>query len=227
MHDLSVTLVAIATPHGRGGVGCIRLSGPDAVRIAERLFRLQGTSEPATGSSPRFGRFVGRDEREVDHGYLVVFAPGHSFTGELTAELWPHGSPAVLAELIEAAVEAGAAPAGPGEFTYRAVRHGRIDLARAEAIRDLVAARTLYQARVAFAQAEGALSRRLGPLRERLADHFNQSLQQRRPVGDDVDSGVGAFVNGDFHEEPLAVGGHGVVVDLGTSHDTHLEELGR
>jgi tRNA modification GTPase len=76
----------------------------------------------------------------------------------------------VLSALVEAAVEAGAAPAGPGEFTYRALRNGRLDLTRAEAVRDLIASRTLYQARVAFAQAEGALSRRLAPLREQLVD---------------------------------------------------------
>jgi tRNA modification GTPase len=83
-------------------------------------------------------------------------------------ELWTHGSPAVLAELVEAALGAGAVAAGPGEFTYRALCRGRLDLTRAEAVHDLVAARTAYQARVAFAQAEGALSRRLAPLREGL-----------------------------------------------------------
>jgi len=167
MNDLDVTLVAVASPPGRGGVGCVRISGPDAGTVAARLFR------PAKGHAtgcPVFGRFLDRDGRPIDHGYLVEFPAGASFTGESTSELWPHGSPAVLAALVEAAIGAGATPAGPGEFTYRALRNGRLDLARAEAVRDLVAARTLYQARVAFAQAEGALSRRLAPLREGLAD---------------------------------------------------------
>jgi tRNA modification GTPase len=170
MHELGVTLVAVATPQGRGGVGCVRISGPDAADVAKRLFRASREVGDARGSRPRFGRFLGRDGSELDHGYLVLFPPENAFTGEPTAELWPHGSPAVLAEMVAAAVEAGAAPAGPGEFTYRALRNGRLDLARAEAVRDLVAARTLYQARVAFAQVEGALSRRLRPLREKLAD---------------------------------------------------------
>jgi tRNA modification GTPase len=167
MHDLDVTLVAVASPPGRGGVGCVRISGPDAGTIAAGLFR------PVKGGAagrPAFGRFLDRDGRAIDHGYLVEFPAEASFTGEPTSELWPHGSPAVLAALVEAAIGAGAAPAGPGEFTYRALRNGRLDLARAEAVRDLVAARTLYQARVAFAQAEGALSRRVAPLRESLAD---------------------------------------------------------
>jgi tRNA modification GTPase len=171
MHDPSATLVAVATPPGRGGVGCLRLSGPDARSIALRLFRPARTaSPPEAGQRPHFGRFVARDGGGLDHGFLVLFAPGNAYTGEPTAELWPHGSPAVLAELVESAVAAGAVAAGPGEFTYRALRNGRLDLARAEAVRDLVAARTLFQARVAFNQAEGALSQRLAPLRESLAE---------------------------------------------------------
>ncbi len=170
MHDLDATIVAVATPPGRGGVGCVRLSGPRAAEIALGLFAPGRAGPPEPGGPPRFGRFLGRDGKPVDHGLLVLFAPGRSFTGEASAELWPHGSPPVLAHLVEAAVAAGAEAAGPGEFAYRALRRGRLDLARAEAVRDLVAARTLHQARIALAQAEGELSRRLGPLREGLAD---------------------------------------------------------
>ncbi len=170
MHDLDTTLVAVGTPPGRGGIGCLRLSGSDAELIARRLFR--PTREPAglAGRGPCFGRFVARDGRPIDHGFLVLFPAGGSYTGETSAELWSHGSPAVLAELVAAATAAGARPAGPGEFTYRALRNGRLDLSRAEAVRDLIDARTAYQARVAFSQAEGALSRRLAPLRRLLED---------------------------------------------------------
>ena len=163
MHDLDTTLVAVATPPGRGGVGCLRISGARAEQIAGRLFR-PASRPPKTGGRPAFGRFVDREGRPLDHGYVVLHPPSSSYTGEPTAELWPHGSPAVLAELVAGAMDAGAVGAGPGEFTYRALRNGRIDLARAEAVRDLVAARTRFQARVALAQAEGALSRRLAPL---------------------------------------------------------------
>jgi tRNA modification GTPase len=151
-------------------VGCLRLSGPAAAEIAGKLFQPARGRLDREGSKATFGRFIDRRAEAIDHGYVVIFEGGASFTGELTAELWTHGSPAVLAEMLAAAAAAGAQLAGPGEFTYRALRNGRIDLARAEAVRDLVAARTLYQARVAFAQAEGALSRRLAPLRERLVD---------------------------------------------------------
>ena len=170
MHDLETTIVAVATPPGRGGVGCVRLSGPQARKIAESLFLPAGHALPRPGGRLRFGRFTDREGQPLDHGYLALFAPEAAYTGELSAELWAHGSPAVLAALVEAAVSGGAAPAGPGEFTYRALRHGRLDLARAEAVRDLVQARTLYQARVAFAQAEGAVSTRVRPLSETLED---------------------------------------------------------
>ena len=165
MHDLGCTIVAIGTPAGRGGLGCVRLSGGAAATISQRLFQPAGSQAPRPGGRPCFGRFLDRERRPLDHGYLVLFDRGRSFTGESTAECWVHGSPPVLEELVAVATAEGAVPAGPGEFTYRALRRGRLDLARAEAIRDLIEARTRLQARVAIAQAEGALSRRLEPLR--------------------------------------------------------------
>lgn len=170
MHAPEDTVVAVATPPGRGGIAAIRLSGPAAHAVASSLFQERpGTPAPGSGRAI-FGTFLARDGAALDRGYLVRFAPGGSFTGEPVAELWTHGSPAVLRELVAGAIEAGASPAAPGEFTYRAMRNGRLDLARAEAIRDLIAARTLWQARVAHAQSEGAVSRRLEPIRGALAD---------------------------------------------------------
>jgi tRNA modification GTPase len=170
MHDLATTLAAVATAGGRGGVGCIRISGPDAFTIARSLFRPRGTLDLPGDGRPRFGTFTDVLGIPLDHGFLVAFSARRAYTGEPTVELWAHGSPPVLEALTRAAIAAGASPAGPGEFTYRALRHGRLDLARAEAVSDLIAARTLYQARVAFQQVEGALARRLAPLREGLID---------------------------------------------------------
>lgn len=170
MHDLSTTLAAVATAPGRGGIGCVRISGPDAYEIARPLFRgRKGFSLPGDGR-PHFCTFLDEDGRKLDHGYLVAFSPERAYTGEPTVELWPHGSPPVLDALTRAAVARGAKPSGPGEFTYRALRRGRLDLARAEAVRDLIAARTVYQARIAFTQLEGGLARRLAPLRDSLID---------------------------------------------------------
>jgi tRNA modification GTPase len=170
VHDLSTTLAAIATAPGRGGVGCVRISGPDAYAIAQTLFSPRGVFELPGDGRPRFGSFLDDEGRPIDHGYLVAFPADRAYTGEPTVELWPHGSPPVLEALTRAAVARGAVLAGPGEFSYRALRRGRLDLARAEAVRDLVSARTAYQARVAFAQLEGALARRLAPLKESLVD---------------------------------------------------------
>ena len=170
MHDLGTTLAAVATAAGRGGVGCVRISGPDAFALARSLFRPRGALELPGDGRPRFGTFTDVLGVPLDHGYLVAFSGERAYTGEPTVELWAHGSPPVLEALTRAAIAAGASPAGPGEFTYRALRNGRLDLARAEAVRDLIAARTLYQARVAFQQVEGAMARRLAPLREALID---------------------------------------------------------
>jgi tRNA modification GTPase len=182
VHDPDTTVVAVATPPGRGGLGCLRISGSRAGEIAGRLFeprpdagRRSGLDpgpdhEPGQSKNIQFGRFLDRDQGYLDHGYLVLFPHGRSFTGELTAELWTHGSVAVLQELIQAALAAGATAASPGEFTYRALRNGRLDLARAEAIRDLIDARTRFQAQVAFEQAEGSLSRRIAPLCDELEE---------------------------------------------------------
>lgn len=151
-------------------MGCVRLSGPEAGEIAAALFQPAGGKRPQAAGPPRFGRFLDRRGRHLDHGYLVLFASGGSFTGEGAAELWPHGSPAVLEELIKGALEKGARAAGPGEFTYRALRNGRLDLSRAEAVADLVRARTIHQARVAFSQVEGCVADRVRPLRELLEE---------------------------------------------------------
>jgi tRNA modification GTPase len=170
VHDLSTTLAAVATAPGRGGIGCVRISGPDAYAIAQGLFHARRAFVLPGDGRPRFATFLDGDGAEIDHGYIVAFGPERAYTGEPTVELWPHGSPPVLDALTRAAVVRGAKPAGPGEFTYRALRRGRLDLARAEAVRDLIAARTVYQARIAFTQVEGALARRLAPLREALID---------------------------------------------------------
>ncbi len=170
MHDLSTTVVAVATAPGRGGIGCLRISGPQALDIASTLFRDRPGGGLPDHGRPAYGTFLDERGAAVDRGYAVVFPAARAYTGEPTVELWTHGSPPVLEALVTAALCRGASAAGPGEFTYRALRHGRLDLPRAEAVRDLIAARTRYQAHVAFSQMEGSLSRSLAPLRDELID---------------------------------------------------------
>ena len=160
------TIVAIATPPGRGGIGIVRLSGPDAPRLL--LPNLQLRSELAPGRA-RYCAIVDAGAR-LDEGVVTYFAGPNSYTGEDVLEVAAHGSPVILDLLVRRALETGARLARPGEFTERAFLHGRIDLTQAEAVRDLIAAETLYQARVAAEQLGGALSRRLAPVKEQLVE---------------------------------------------------------
>jgi tRNA modification GTPase len=167
--DLHDTIVAISTPPGRGGVGVVRLSGPASRAIAGEVLRFRG--EP--GWRPwvaTLAELVDEAGSAVDQVVVTFFESPRSYTAEDVVEISCHGSPVVLRYAVERACGAGARPAEPGEFTLRAFLHGRIDLARAEAVRDLIEATTLYQAKVAARQMEGAVSRRIAPVKEQLLD---------------------------------------------------------
>ncbi len=167
MH-LDDTIVALSTPPGRGGIGVVRLSGPDARKIAALMLRLN--SEPAAGRA-LFGELIEPNSGErVDEVVVTFFEKPHSYTTDDVVEISAHGSPVVLRQVVEWALERGARLAEPGEFTLRAFLNGRLDLAQAEAVRDLIESRTLYQAKVAAQQLEGALSRRLAPIKKELVD---------------------------------------------------------
>jgi tRNA modification GTPase len=160
------TIVAIATAPGRGGIGIVRLSGPEAARIAEPMLRLRN---PLAHAQARFAYLLDVETQEkLDEAVVTFFAAPHSYTGEDVLEIAAHGSPVVLETLVRQALEGGARLAAPGEFTQRAFLGGRIDLTQAEAVHDLIEAQTLYQARVAAQQLHGALSRRIKPIKEGL-----------------------------------------------------------
>ncbi len=160
------TIVAVSTPPGRGGIGVVRLSGPEAAPIASKLLS-GGPWEPRRAT---LAELTDADGAKVDEAIVTFFPKPHSYTAEDVVEISCHGSPPVLALAVERALAAGARLAEPGEFTLRAFRNGRLDLAQAEAVRDLIEATTVYQARVAAQQLDGALSRRLAPLKKGLTD---------------------------------------------------------
>ena len=163
------TIVAIATPPGRGGIGIVRLSGPDAQRLLLPHLELRSDLLPGRARyCAILDPGVGDSGARLDEGVATYFAAPNSYTGEDVLEIAAHGSPVILDLLVRRALEAGARLARPGEFTERAFLHGRIDLTQAEAVRDLIAAETLYQARVAAEQLGGALSRRVAPVKEQL-----------------------------------------------------------
>ena len=173
--NLDDTIVAIATPPGRGGIGVVRLSGPDARAIALPMLRLKHELEPGHAI---FGELIEpspvlAERNSADHIDEVVvtyFAKPHSYTTDDIIEISSHGSPIVLRHVVELALARGARLAEPGEFTMRAFLNGRIDLTQAEAVRDLIDSQTLYQAKVAAQQLEGALSRRLQPIKQKLIE---------------------------------------------------------
>ena len=213
--NLDDTIVAIATPPGRGGIGVVRLAGPEARAIAAPMLRLKHDLEPgraifgeliepcgadtlvcagvATDADPpeagiRKKNPVGENletvartgvsaphgqtshNQRIDEVVVTYFAKPHSYTIDDVIEISAHGSPVVLRHIVEFALERGARLAEPGEFTMRAFLNGRIDLTQAEAVRDLIESQTLYQAKIAAQQLEGALSHRLQPIKQKLVE---------------------------------------------------------
>jgi tRNA modification GTPase len=165
---LDDTIVAIATPPGRGGIGVVRLSGIDARSIASPMLRLSHALEAGRA---HFGELIDPANGErIDEVVATFFAKPHSYTTDDVVEISCHGSPVVLQHVVENAMKAGARLAEPGEFTMRAFLNGRIDLTQAEAVRDLIDSQTLYQAQVAARQLEGSLSKRLQPIKQQLVE---------------------------------------------------------
>jgi tRNA modification GTPase len=158
-----ITVVALSTPRGRGALAVIRFSGPDAIAIARQMARVDSLE-------PRRATLVNLSagDEVLDQVLLTSFPAPHSLTGEDVVEISCHGSPAIVRRIIDATLELGATLAGPGEFTLRAVSNGKINLAQAEAIRDLIAAQTDAAVKQAARQLKGELSKTLDPFKEQL-----------------------------------------------------------
>ena len=166
------TIVAIATPPGRGALGIVRLSGPDAARVASAIL---DNPRPLEARRAALARIVIAEEtsgapRAIDQVIVTSFPAPSSYTGEDVVEISAHGSPVLLEQIVRCAVGAGARLARPGEFTLRAFLNGRMDLVQAEAIADLVESVTPAQARQAFDQLEGTLSGAIGAIERGLFD---------------------------------------------------------
>jgi len=165
------TIAAISTPPGRGGIGIVRLSGPDAAVIAAQLVRLRQPLEHARARLAEvLDEEAGAEAAAIDEAVVTFFAAPHSYTAEDLVEIAAHGSPVVLELLLKRALKQGARLAEPGEFTQRAFLSGKLDLTQAEAVRDLIEAQTLTQARQAASQMGGALSRRVAPVKMNLVE---------------------------------------------------------
>ena len=159
------TIAAIATPAGRGGIGVVRISGPNVPLIAAAL--LGGLPEPRLAT---FGAFRDRNGETVDEGLALHFPAPHSYTGEPVLELQGHGGPMVMQALLAACLDAGARLAEPGEFTRRAFLEGKLDLAQAEAVADLIDAASREAARSALRSLSGEFSSAIRMMQAKLVE---------------------------------------------------------
>lgn len=158
------SIAAISTPPGSGGIAVIRLSGENALQIADKVWKGARLTE-ARSHTAHLGEIIDASGNTLDQAVATVFAQGKSFTGEATVEFSIHGSPWLQHEIIARLIEAGASAAAPGEFTRRAFMNGRIDLTQAEAIADLISSGSKAAHRIATLQMKGALSAKLEAIR--------------------------------------------------------------
>jgi tRNA modification GTPase len=167
--SLDSTICALATP-GIGAIAVIRVSGPDAIGIAEAIFRPGSAGKRLSDQQPNTIHFgtIQNGEEVVDEVMVSLFRAPHSYTGEDSIEISCHGSPYIQQKILELLLAHGAQPARPGEFTQRAFLNGKMDLSQAEAVADLIASESEGAHRVALQQLRGGFSDRLKSLREQL-----------------------------------------------------------
>ena len=163
------TIVALATPLGRSGIGVIRLSGDDALEIVRRIVNDKNFA-PVPRHAVLQQLYTTEGSEVIDNALVTYFRAPHSFTGEDVVEISCHGSPVLLRLVIDECLSLGARMAEPGEFSLRALAHGRMDLTEAEAIRDLIDAQTIASARQAVRQMSGEFSHQLQPIKDELLD---------------------------------------------------------
>jgi tRNA modification GTPase len=185
MHEKTETIVAIATPVGRGGIGVVRLSGPRAQEIVAPLARLL---HPLAAGRARFAELIDLATGAVlDQAVATFFAASNSYTGEDVVEIAAHGAPVLLEYIVRQCCARGARLAEPGEFTQRAFLAGRIDLTQAEAVNDLIGSITLEQARVAARQMGGSLAKTVAPVKAELVELIAEMEAGIDFAEDDID----------------------------------------
>jgi tRNA modification GTPase len=176
---VSDTIAAISTPPGEGAIALVRISGANAIQIADKIFR--GKEQPSrfTSHVQHLGEILSRENQLIDQAVVSIHRAPASYTGEDLVEISCHGGTLVSAKVLEACLRAGAKAARPGEFTERAFLNGKMDLTQAEAVIDLIRARTDLALRSATEQLEGRLGDQIQKIRERLIAplaHINASI---------------------------------------------------
>lgn len=168
-HHLTDTIVALATPSGVGAIGVIRLSGPDAIRIANSVFHGKDLEQQAS-HTVHFGTIHNDEGRILDEVLATVFVAPRSYTGENVVEVSCHGSDYIIQELMQLFIQKGARTANPGEYTLRAFLNGQMDLSQAEAVADLIASSSKSSHAIAMQQMRGGFSDEIKKLRQELID---------------------------------------------------------
>lgn len=166
------TIAAISTAKGVGGIGVIRISGDDAIKIASKVFVPFNNSTKVIdmkGYTAKYGKVV-RNGEVIDEAVLLIFRAPYSYTGEDVAEISCHGGLFVTREVLRAVLDEGAFLAGPGEFTKRAFLNGKVDLSQAESVMDIISARSRRANRIAQNQRDGVLSKKINALKEKLLE---------------------------------------------------------
>jgi tRNA modification GTPase len=167
--NLSDTIVALATPPGVGAIAVIRLSGPSAIGITDRIFKGKTLAKQASHTA-HFGRIESLNGQAIDEVLVTIFHESKSYTGQESVEISCHGSPYIQQQIIALCLELGARMAGPGEYTLRAFLNGRMDLSQAEAVADLIASESAAAHKVALNQLRGGFKNEIQQLREELID---------------------------------------------------------
>ncbi len=186
MYSKDDTICAISTPPGRGAIAVIRCSGPDAIRICDKIIRLpseKGELSKQAGNTLHFCNVMDGDQL-LDQVVVSLFRAPHSYSGEDTIEISCHGSPYIQKRILELLVQSGARMATAGEFTMRAFLNGKLDLTQVEAVADLIASGSTAAHRVAMSQMRGGFTREIKKLRDRLL-HFTSLVELELDFGEE------------------------------------------
>jgi len=170
MNSPDDVIAALATPVGEGGIAVVRVSGKNAIAVVGKSFYGKVSLDRSGSHTAHYGLFFDEKRKKIDDIVTTVFREPHSYTGENTVEISCHGSSYIVKKIIERLIESGARQAEPGEFTKRAFLNGRMDLAQAEAVADLIHASSEYAHRISISQLEGRLSHKIQQLKEKLID---------------------------------------------------------
>ncbi len=183
--ELFDPICALSTPPGSGAIAMVRASGEGVIARCEEMVRLPGGRPLSSlaANETRYARFF-RDDEPLDEVMVTCYQAPHSYTGEEMVEIACHGSPYIQQQLLLALIDRGLRAARPGEFTLRAFLHGRLDLAQAEGVADLIAAGSAAAHRLALSQLKGTVSKKIGALREQLL-HFASMIELENDFGEE------------------------------------------